>query len=108
MDYYNHLLYHVALATDTHFELLKSPSRLRPLVLCRHIVWHYLYTNGHNVYTYKQIARMAGRDHTTIVHGVQVMRQELQADRTDTCLAYSRFLRSLAEAAKARAEGVTT
>jgi chromosomal replication initiation ATPase DnaA len=107
-DYYNHLLYHVGLATDTPTELIKSTRRMRSLVLCRQIVWHYMYTNCKNSYTYKQIARMAGKDHSTVLEGVQRITSELRYDRADTCVAYSRFLRSLAEAAKARAEGVTT
>jgi chromosomal replication initiation ATPase DnaA len=107
-DYYNHLIYHVGLATDTPVELIKSTRRMRSLVLCRQIVWHFMYTNSKNAYTYKQIARLAGRHHSTILHGIWSIKAELTYDRADTCVAYSRFLRSLAEAAKARAEGITT
>jgi len=107
-DYYNHLIYHVGLATDTPVELIKSTRRMRSLVLCRQIVWHFMYTNCKNAYTCLHIARLAGRDHTTVLHGIKCITSELRHDRADTCVAYSRFLRSLAEAAKARAEGITT
>ena len=56
-------------AADITHEELYSRERSRPLVDARHAVWLLLYE--HVGYSYNDIARLYGKDHTTIAHGVR-------------------------------------
>ena len=96
---YDSMLYAMSLASDTHFELLKSTTRLRSIVIPRQIVWHYLYSQG---YTLQQVGAMCDKHHTTILHGLKCVKYDLAHDRIDTCVIYSKFLRILAEQARSR------
>lgn len=59
---------------------LTGPRRKRELVIPRQITMYLLYEECH--IPYESIGRiLGGRDHTTILHGVEKIRQEIQRDR---------------------------
>jgi chromosomal replication initiation ATPase DnaA len=56
-------------AANVTVQELHSKERTRALVDARHAVWLLLYEHvGHS---FNDIARMYGRDHTTVAHGVR-------------------------------------
>jgi chromosomal replication initiation ATPase DnaA len=95
---YKHLIYTMSLASDTHTDMILSPSRMRSLCRLRQIVWHYLFI-GRNT-PIKHIATMAGKDRSSVRHGINAIDGEIRCDHSETQVLYSRFLRLLAEEAK--------
>jgi len=94
-EMYRRMAYAMSLATDTPTELIHSKSRLRSLVLCRAIMWHYLR------HTYKlhlrTIAELSGKHHTTVLNAVRNVSHEIRQDREDTILTYAKFVRTFGD-----------
>lgn len=62
---------------------LRGPSRKRPLQLPRRIIWRTLRRADPDTFTLEKIGQFfGGRDHTSILHGLQQLeRQEQQKTR---------------------------
>ena len=48
-------------------------------VECRYMLWHYMKTKYH--LTPSLIARLFGKDHTTVLHGLRRMQDRIETDR---------------------------
>ena len=62
----------IAKAANLSVEEISGRSREKEAVEARHIAWFI--AHDYLRYTYLYIARMYGRDHTTIMYGVEKMR----------------------------------
>jgi chromosomal replication initiator protein len=57
---------------------LTTKSRTSWKVECRYMIWHYMKTKYH--LTPSLIARLFGKDHTTILHGLRQMQHRIESD----------------------------
>ena len=68
--------------TALHYDIsimeMKSKRRAKGSVRARHVAWHIAYTMLG--LSYPDIARTAGRDHTSVMHGVKKIKTLLETD----------------------------
>lgn len=57
---------------------IESKARVRPVSYCRHLIFYFLRT--HTNLTYLQIATLFGKDHSTVIHGYETIKDLLQVD----------------------------
>lgn len=57
---------------------LMTTSRKGWKVECRYMLWHYLKTKY--CFTPSFIARLFGKDHTTVLHGLRQMQNRIESD----------------------------
>ena len=62
-------------------EELCGPGRARSVALARHELWWRIRALPDRHYSYPEIARMFGRDSTTVVHGVAAHQRFLARER---------------------------
>jgi hypothetical protein len=66
---YHNMLRMVARKHNINPNLIQSDCRKRPLIAARHELWYRVRTELD--YSYPRIAQLAGRDHSTVFHGIQ-------------------------------------
>lgn len=70
----------ISKASGVPVEVMRGKNRGRENVLARHLLW--LVARDHMGFSFMHLARIFGRDHTTIMNGVQRMRADQMTKTT--------------------------
>jgi chromosomal replication initiation ATPase DnaA len=76
-DFFKTVLNAIEKHTGVNLGSLKSCSREVPIVRARHIAFKLMYESGYQP-SYKQVARLFNRDHSTVIHGIQSISNDIK------------------------------
>lgn len=64
--------------TNISKEDILGKKRKYHFIAARHTLWHYLF--NHTLTHKSELARLVGRDHTTLIHGLRSVRGQIETD----------------------------
>lgn len=65
---------------NVRVDKVKSRSRVQEVVNARHLIFHILYSDAHLNLTKTTIGKIFNLDHSTVVHGCQVVEDRIHVD----------------------------
>lgn len=74
----NELIAKVCIYYNISNDDIRSKRRYRKMVIARHVAMYLIRKKLH--FTLKGIANLFGRDHTTVIHGIQTIQDQCDVD----------------------------